>query len=196
MHRDSLFDAPIKSGSLGYEKNGEVLVTKKQLDELEAERDRLRKRFGKNFKEPYGWAEKALDKAGKVNKPGKQFKANFADLEKIVGLNFYRPHFAFSSYNIHADSVVEEAQLGMPSLAISQDTERVLSGPSGYGLRIPMDLTATSLSSLTSAKLLTVPSQQWAAITHLMFLLSDEISEACRKVEKDIATFYHHVTYR
>lgn len=102
--------------------------------ELEAERMKLIKKYGKYFGNDYGWASNVL---------GGQ-KPDFRQIEQHVDLSFFRPAYKEASHNIHAGVRGTFHRLGLPP-----QSETILAGTSGYGLATPGNLTAISLLEAT-----------------------------------------------
>ena len=103
-----------------------------QLDELQKN---LIERFGKEFKEQYGWAANLFPHR----------KPNFADIEKAVSLDHMRPYYRLASHNVHANPKGINFRLGT-----IPNTKMVLAGPSVYGLADPGHGVTISLLQITT----------------------------------------------
>jgi uncharacterized protein DUF5677 len=109
-------------------------LSAEQFDELKAGYDQAVARQGKQFREDYGWAARALSKE----------KPTFADLEAAVGLDHLRPFYGWASQNVHAGPRGLLVKLG----TVHEDV--LLVGPSPYGLADPGQNTALSLAVLVA----------------------------------------------
>lgn len=100
------------------------------MSELETEYKGLVDRFGKNFKEDYGWANSIM--ANKVK---------FVDLEAKVGLQGMRPMYQLASASLHPNSygVFNRVALQLPGPHVG-----ILLGRSNVGQQQSGDLTASS----------------------------------------------------
>ena len=120
---------------LGYEPFSE-----KELADMKVAMDEICNRFGKDFKEDYGWASEILG-----NKP------NFRALEKATNLDYMHGYLRMASHNVHAGSKGLFFQLGLPR---ELRRKLIASGPSYIGLTDPAHGAAISLYELTSTLLL------------------------------------------
>lgn len=112
-------------------------LSEHQLSILQEEYEALIRRYGKNFKNPYGWAEEFLHITNR--------RATFADIEKAVGFDHWRPYYKLASQNIHAT-----AQTISFSLAVFSSSEDILlTGPSDSGLIDPAHSMSISLTQVT-----------------------------------------------
>ncbi len=85
---------------------------------LERRRDKHARRYGKRFKEDYGWAAPWFR--------GKKTRVNFAMLEARVDFDRARPYFKLASDSIHA------GPLGV--LSNHDEVDRYVTGPSLHRL--------------------------------------------------------------
>lgn len=109
-----------------------------KLSILQEEYEELKRCYGNNFKNPYGWAEEFLNITNR--------RATFADIEKAVGLDHWRPYYKLASQNIHAT-----AQTISFSLAVFSSSEDILlTGPSDSGLIDPAHSMSISLTQVTA----------------------------------------------
>lgn len=119
--------------SLGLE-----LFPENEIEELEAMKAELVKKYGKEFLGSYGWAAKKLN----VKNP------NFYTLEAAVGIDHLRPYYRMASHNVHANSKGINFRL-----SLSDKTKIFLSGPSNYGLLYPGQGIAITLGEINSSLL-------------------------------------------
>ncbi|MGH2699429.1 MAG: DUF5677 domain-containing protein [Actinomycetota bacterium] len=95
-------------------------------DEMQAHRKlraELIERFGRAFKNPYGWAVPLFE--GNTD-------PKFRDLEKLAGLDHLRPHYGWASHRVHAGA--KGAALNI----VSRGPESAyLTGPTNAGLADP-----------------------------------------------------------
>lgn len=66
---------------------------KDNFKELEEDKERLLKKYGKSFLWDYWWITDSISK-----------KKNFTEIEKIVGMSHFKPYFSLSSRSIHSSS--------------------------------------------------------------------------------------------
>ena len=143
-----------------------------QLDELKERHDTLVDRFGKSFKEDYGWAAKAVDKE----------RPNISDIEQHVGMEHWRPYYRMASDNVHANAHGAYWKLGL-----KPDNESVLlAGPSFLGLADPGHSTAISLNNITTLLLAVRPNCDDTVATKILGALVKEVGEAFLRVHREI----------
>jgi hypothetical protein len=128
-------------GMLGYQQHchklGDTAFSPAEMDEARAEVDALCQRFGRVYREPWGWAAAAL----RLDRP------SFADVEKAVGFEHFRPHYKMSSHPTHAGSKGIWFDLGNE---LNEDGDDLGSaGPSNAGLAEPGIATTHSLFQVT-----------------------------------------------
>jgi hypothetical protein len=148
---------------LGYTpySDDEIRVAQKRCEDLLA-------RFGKPFRNQYGWA---ADRLG--NK-----KPNFVHIEQMAGLDHLRPYYRLASHNIHASSKGSTFRLGKrPS------HDFLLAGPSSIGLGDPTHGTAISLYQATVALLATWPNLDRLVVLRVMEQFVRAIGEEIIAVE-------------
>ncbi|MXX93225.1 MAG: hypothetical protein F4Y63_07230 [Chloroflexi bacterium] len=136
-----------------------------EFNRLETRRNCLVAKYGKPFKENYGWAASALKK----NSP------SFADIEDAVDLEHWRPYFKMASDNTHANAHGMMFQLG---IADHQIGKVMLAGPSNAGLADPGHWTAISLQQVTLNLLTTKTSLDSVVVMLILEELQDEIGDA------------------
>ncbi|MBU1311914.1 MAG: hypothetical protein KKE30_20520 [Gammaproteobacteria bacterium] len=129
--------------------------------ELENQYKLVVSRFGKNFKNPYGWAENALGKN----------MAKFSDLEEAVSLDHWRPYYKWASQNIHANAKTIKTSLGLSE--VSGDLLQV--GPSDAGMADPAHSTAISLSQITTTLLSNSPNLDDLVAMKMILVLCEDV---------------------
>ena len=108
----------------------------RKIEELETKYQSLLNRYGRAFKEDYGWAQSILG----TERP------NFAQIEQHVGMNHWRPDYRMASDNVHPNA---RGAFYKISQGVTDGTV-LLAGPSRFGLADPGDCTARSLLLITS----------------------------------------------
>ena len=142
------------------------------LEKHSAVRNRLANRYGRAFKENYGWAASALGSE----------KPTFESIEERVRLGHWRPYYGMASDNIHAN-----AHGGYYRLGSSPRAKKVfLAGPSIYGLANPGDSTAISLCQVTLAFIGTYPLLDNLVVSKILIALRDEVGEAFLEAHEDL----------
>jgi hypothetical protein len=104
--------------ALGYEP-----LPDEELAEIEQTANDLKARYGKEYKEPYGWAA-ILTETGRA--------PNLRDLERMAGLEHLRPFYGWASHAVHPGS--KGIQLNLLSRA---DGSVRLAGPTNAFLADP-----------------------------------------------------------
>jgi hypothetical protein len=146
-------------------------VSEEEVQFLERRCAALEAALGKEMRNEYGWAARALHKK----------KPNFVDLEAAVELGHWRPYYRWASQPTHAGY---RPPLSILGTAESVSVEEVfLIGQSSSGLAAPMEMTAASLSMATSALILTKPSLDVLVIMNILIKLTAEIGPLASKLE-------------
>lgn len=135
-----------KFNLLGFEAFSEEV-----LAELRAKKQQVLSTHGPKFNEKFGWARKEL---GDKVKPNESLA--FSDIEKFVGLDLLRNHFAFANQYVHAGIDSIGFKLGT---AISK-RDLLLTGPSNEGLVEPIQCTSLSLIYATEALIKAYPNDE------------------------------------
>ncbi len=156
------------SAQLGLEE-----ITSKEIDDLSKVKDELIGRFGKSYKNSYGWASDVL---GKDN-------PNFIDIEEKVNIDHLRPYYKMASHNVHANPKGVFFKLGL-----LDDTDNVLlAGPNNLGLTEPGHLMALSLGNITIHLLFANnPIVDTLVISRILLNLEQEVGEALLKAYESI----------
>ena len=104
---------------------------------------------------------------------------SFAEIEKYVGLDHWRPRYKVASVHNHASLQPNRKLLGM-----SEAKENVtLIGQSNSGFGDPFQMTAISLAQATSGYLLSTANPDRLVYSDVMLKLADEMPEIALKVE-------------
>lgn len=145
----------------------------REMANLRRRYNRRIKKYGKEFKNDYGWAAVLLARK----------RVTFADLEKLVELDHLRPFYKMASYPVHAS--VKSIRF---SLALDSDTDVLLTGPSDRGLIDPGHSAAISLMQTTLRMLFLRPSSDGLTVGRVLQLFTDEIGDALSKAQSRVAT--------
>jgi len=146
-------------------------IDQKELDKLKNERDRLLKKYSKEFKEDWGWIPRSI-------LPNPSFRA----LSEHVKLDHLQPFFRWSSAAVHGLS------RGLDSLGLMADKqhETLLCGPSNYGLADPLQNGSISLQQITVCLLTLQPDFESLMNLYVMDNFVEEIGEKAVAIQKTI----------
>lgn len=157
-----------------FRKEGNKNYTDEAFDTLKSNYDNLLKEFGKDFVKTYsyGWASNFLSKP----------KVSFKDLVQNTSKQKLYYYYKLSSTYIHGNHKANDQSLG-----IIPNLEKVhLTGSSNYGLSIPMQNVAISLTQISTHFFLTYSNLDVTITIFTMHhLLNELIPEAC-KTQKEI----------
>lgn len=118
--------------------HGSQPFSQETMQALKRERDRLTSRYGREYREPYGWA------AGLIRQP------NFARLEALANMDVLRYLYVTGSHLVHATAHGLRLTLG-PALSAPGG---VIAGPSDAGLSQPANASLDALIDVTSGLVL------------------------------------------
>ena len=146
------------------------------LARLQSQCDTLCQRYGKTYKEQWGWAADAL----------KPRPPNFAEIEAAVSFDRQRPFYKLACHSTHAGSKGIHFDLG--NALNPPDSDILLAGPSDAGLFDPGACTANSLLHITTT-LLFYRNEKLAVlfVVEALDLLRDEIIEGFAEAEAELA---------
>ena len=144
---------------LGYEK-----FTDEELQKMENAKNELVEKYGKGYKNLYGWAAKALGRE----------KPRFKDIEESVGLEYMRPYYNMACHNVHADSKGILFKLGLHP----ESSDILLAGPSNVGLADPGFLTAIALTQITKILLTHDPNLDRLVVCNILDELTKITNES------------------
>jgi len=128
-------------------------------------------RFGKEMHNEYGWAAVAL------NNP----KPNFAQLEKAVSLDHWRPRYRWASQHTHGGYRPPLSMLGTSESAGPVH----LVGQSNSGFTDPIHMTAISLNQATSSLLTVRPTVDNIIFLQIVGDLSNDIGQVALAVDQE-----------
>lgn len=111
---------------------GECSVSDDNLEDL-------KKKYGDNFVQgDYGWSSAFIK--GKETK-----RIYFNDLENSIDVKHLRPHYRFTSNNIHCGASSLYSHIALPDNL----TDKLLLGTSSYGIAKPLYLSSQSLNMIS-----------------------------------------------
>ena len=141
-------------------------ISAREFNRLVSRVDQLVQRFGKNFKNEYGWAADVL----RLPNP------RFAQIEESLGSDHWRPYYKMASHSVHAGP-----KGVFFSLSLNNDSanKMLLAGPSNSGFTDPAQGTAISLLRLTTLLLI-----RNASIDNLVWM------HALQKLTSDVGTTF------
>ncbi|MCI0452289.1 MAG: DUF5677 domain-containing protein [Candidatus Latescibacteria bacterium] len=157
---------------LGYEPMSEeeaTLVEREYFSVLEE--------FGKDFKNPYGWARPFLSN----NSSGKK-RLRFSDLEAAVDFSSMRFDYGQASNEVHASARSLFAHLGL----VEENT--LLAGPSIHGMADPGSNTARSLTFLNLTCVQVFPVLDALVSSYVTMLLGDEVRSLLVGIEHKLSS--------
>lgn len=144
--------------------------TAEELADCKKSYDQLINKYGKPFGQPYGWASHII--TGK--------RVTFADIEKDVSLDHWRPYYKWASQNVHAGAKGIRKKLGL----CKTTKDILLVGQSNSGMTDPAHATAISLAQITATLLTIEPNIDRLVIFNIISDLENEIGEVFLKCDK------------
>lgn len=152
---------------LGYE-----AIPESDLQQARETYDSILMKYGKGFKESFGWAAGYIGAANS--------NPRFSDIEEAAGRALMRSHYKLASYSIHASPRALSNRLGC--LGRPGD---VVSGPTDAGFEEPAQNTAISLMQITSLLVGEPSNVDYIVKIKILLMLSAEVSdEVLRSVGK------------
>jgi len=148
-------------------------LTKKQLQNLKKEKDKICAKYGKDFSKNYGWIPSNILKDRK-----------FKGIEKSIKMDMWRPFYKMACINVHAGSKSLKFRLGL--IQYNSLYQVLLAGPSNYGLADPAQKAAVSLYQITTCLLTTKPTIERLITITAMKNLVEEIGKVFCKVQFQI----------
>ncbi|WP_027258557.1 DUF5677 domain-containing protein [Leisingera aquimarina] len=131
-------------------------------------------------------AEKQLDRKIDRDKNGEWpainlAHRNYADMERHVGMEHWRPRYKWASRHTHADFVPNDKLLGM-----SETKNHItLVGASNSGFADPLMMTAISLAQITNTYLSVTPNFDRTVHSRVILELSNEMNDIAIKTRDD-----------
>lgn len=146
--------------------------TAAELAAMEKETRAITSKYEADYDSEYGWAAVALKKR----------KPSFADIEKAVGLDHFRPYYKFASHNVHANP-----KGIFYRLCVLGDRSILPTGATNVGLTDPAQNTAIAVARATAVVAQLAPSSadRWCVIG-VMNELVGEIAAAFWRAEQAI----------
>jgi hypothetical protein len=129
-------------------------------------------RFGKKFKNQYGWAADHLNGA----------EPTFKNIECAAGIGRLRAHYRMASHNVHANPKGVFFKLGL-----LKESEVLLAGPSNAGLADPGSAAAVSLAQISTALSLLQTTVDNTVALQIIAQLVDEIGQAFGEAHERLA---------
>ena len=155
-----------------YEALGYEPISQDEFDLVKIRHDKLIERFGRSYKNNYGWASSVL----------KNEDPTFAQIEENRKLDYLRPFYKLASHNVHANPKGIMFKLGL-----LHNTENIfLAGPSNVGFTDPAQGAAISLGLITITLLTTKPTIDNLVLCNILLKLQSEIGEEFFKIQKEI----------
>ncbi len=160
-----------------YKKNYKRLnfrsLGKKVFSDLKKEVRKLENQFGSEFVErgDYCWIPKTI-----------LSNRNFAELEKNIKLNKWRPFYKFSCNFVHGGP----RGLNSSGMLNWNAQNILLVGPTNYGLTDPMQNSAISLLQITSCLSVLKPNLEVAIFSKIMDLYITTLQNESIKIQKQI----------
>lgn len=124
---------------------------------------------GEELKGEWDWAKPGLS----------QVKPNFAEVEKVVKMDHWRPRYKWASQHIHSGHRPSENVLG----ASEAKQPVMLVGRSNSGFVDPLHMTAISLMQITSTFLLKDPNIDRVVYAKILATLSDSVGQLAVEAE-------------
>ncbi len=144
--------------------------SQKEIDSCSSKYDEVIEKYGKEYKEPYGWASPFIG-----NK-----RPNFTHIENDVGLDHMRPYYKWASHNVHSNVKGMTNKLG---LSESRE-DMLLVGQSDSGMVDPAHATAIALSQMTEVLLNIEPNIDTIVTLKMIVTITDEVGEAFIKIHQ------------
>lgn len=160
--RDDYFE--MKSYREHREALGFESIEEEVWESVENRFEELVDEYGGVFKTSYGWAAPDLDED-----PSRRAVVD------AVGLEKYRPYYAFASDSVHGGSKGTQYRLGLTD---ETQGEMMLSGPSNIGFTDPAQYTVLMLAEVTDSLFELDRSITWVLVSSVLSELTDEVIES------------------
>lgn len=154
----------------------EGTILQEEFDNLKLRHDQLVNKYGKAFKNDYGWAASIL----------RNDKPTIRQIEEYVGLDHMRPYYRMASDNEHPNSHGVHFRLGLGRW----QRDVLLAGPSNMGLADPGHSTAISLNQVTTTLLATRSTFDCLVVIKILSELTDEIGKEFLKAHQGAEAIY------
>ncbi|MDO6389323.1 DUF5677 domain-containing protein [Pontibacter sp. BT731] len=153
------------------EKLGLTKLNEEELTYLRNQKDAMIHKYGKDFKEDYGWAAHII-----------KGKPNFSEIEKKVNLNHLRPYYKLANNMVHSGAKSIKFKLGLIDKELMDQV--LLTGPTNYGLALPGQNTVISLHQTTVNLLTHAPTFDRLVSLKVMAKFVEECKNAFVQIEK------------
>lgn len=161
-------------------------IPESELEEIERQYQFVLEKYGRQFREQYGWARPYLNVSEKAC-------VKFSDIETAAGIDHLRAHYQMASHNVHANPKGVFFKLGLIA-----ESDVLLAGPSNAGLVDPGHASALSLIQASTALMNINPTLDNIVLVKLMMKLADAIGDtflaASEKLGLDDARFRNEAT--
>lgn len=145
-----------------------------EMEDFEQQRDSLEAKYGREMRNPYGWARPAFTSLADKK------KLNFLDIEKDTALDHWRPRYKWASQHTHAGN----RDLGSLLAQAESSEQIILVGESNSGFVDPLQMTALHISSLTTILLLLRPNLDTTIMAKSITLLAQEVADVAIATEQ------------
>ena len=123
-----------------YESLGKEPLPEAQINQLEADRQRLLSKYGNDFGRSYGWTKTVIQNSG---------ERHFRKIEELVGKDYLRVIYAWANESVHASVSANKKRLGLPKDGVTP----FLPTSSEFGLDDPIQYTTYSLLTISDVLL-------------------------------------------
>ncbi|OOG21456.1 hypothetical protein B1C78_16195 [Thioalkalivibrio denitrificans] len=154
-----------------YVRLGAEEISKEEMAAIEEDYVKLVEKYGTYYGYDYGWASNALN----LKKP------TFKDIEADVELDHIRPYYKAASANIHANPVGV-----LSSLGLFPEEDILLAGPSGIGLSNAGQLTAITLTQITTSVLTYNTNIDFLVVCQAMAEYSKDVERVFIRIENEV----------
>lgn len=154
-----------------YVRLGAEEISKEEMAAIEEDYVKLVEKYGTYYGYNYGWASNALN----LKKP------TFKDIEAAVELDHIRPYYKAASANIHANPFGV-----LSSLGLFPEEDILWAGPSGIGLSNPGQLTAITLTQITTSVLTYNTNIDFLVVCKAMAEYSKDVERVFIRIENEL----------
>lgn len=122
------------------ERLGKEPLSEEEMNQLEADRQKLLDKYGNDFGRSYGWTKNVIVNSG---------ERHFKKIEELVGKEYLRVIYAWASESVHGSVSANKKRLGLPKDEIAP----FLPTSSEFGLDDPIQYTSYSLLTISGVLL-------------------------------------------
>jgi len=167
-----------KALNLVADRAGIAAFSDEEMAEIESLRNAAETKIGRRIRHDWDWASTAFD--------GKK-RVQFADIERDVGMDHWRPRYKWASQRVHSPFRSSTDLLGMSEA----DDFLFQIGPSNSGFVDPLHMTAVSLVQMaTEFLMLGQVNLDRLVYVQILKALSDEVGEVALRVEEETLQAY------